>query len=126
MATSRVIPDGTENNLAAGHTPVTKADDATLTVAEVSNVLVSVSAAKKMTLPSMTPGLACIIYSTGANIVTVDPSGDEILEGDDLSSNPGGAMNSLGEVGQYARLLCAVAGISTMIDWEGTWESEGV
>ncbi len=127
MATSRIVPRGTENNLAAGHTPVTKALDATLTVAEVSNTIVSVTAARTMTLPAATPGLACVIIAQGANIIHADPNGTEVINGIGGADSPaaGRTIDSSGTNGDAVYLRCNAAGVWTVTLEVGTWVYAG-
>jgi hypothetical protein len=102
-------PDtGVFTTISAGVIRTTHADNANLSVAECRGGFVEVSAAKTMTLPTGVSGYNLIVYSSGANVISVKPyssSPAEVITLNGVALTAAHKISSLGMAGDCVSLI---------------------
>lgn len=99
---------GVFTTISAGVIRTTHADDANLSVAECRGGFVEVSAAKTMTLPTGVSGYNLIVYSSGANVISVKPyssSPAEVITLNGVALTAAHKISSLGMAGDCVSLI---------------------
>lgn len=99
-------PDtGVFTTVSAGVIRTTHADDANLSVAECRGGFVEVSAAKTMTLPTGVTGYNLILYSSGANVISLKPYSSEVIVLNGTALTAAHKISSLGLAGDCVSVI---------------------
>lgn len=120
--------DSTASANAGAMTPLPKSGDATLSNSEASGSIVYLSATGTITLPAVsgiTTGSMLVVYSTGANIIHVDPNASDRIRLNGSALTDGNKVSSGGEAGNYIALHNDSADGWTVVGRSGYWFDGG-
>lgn len=105
--------------------PITISASGTLTAAQCKGQVALVTAAATPKLPPVAAGSSLLVYSTGANIISVDPDDADRIRLDGAALTDGHKITSPGAAGDFVMLYADGTDGWTVIGRSGTWTDGG-